>query len=47
MADFQLIISRSQEECLQLIKKSIPYYYDMTNPMETRYVYKFRKVDYQ
>ena len=43
MAIFQLIIHRSPDECLQVIKKSIPYYYDMTNPMGTRYTYKFKK----
>ena len=41
MAIFQLIIPRSPDECLKDIKKSIPYYHDMTNPMGTVYSYKF------
>ncbi|MDR3587124.1 MAG: hypothetical protein P4L59_17695 [Desulfosporosinus sp.] len=43
MADFQLIIPRSPDECFKAIKKSIPYYHDMTNPMGTKYTYKFKK----
>lgn len=40
LMDFQLIIPKSPDECLKAIKKSIPYYYDMTNKMGNVYSYK-------
>lgn len=41
--DFQLVVSKSSDECMDVIKKSIPYRYDTTYPMGNKYSYKLKQ----